>query len=414
MSFDHQQQIVVEEGNAYDTGDGMFVEEADIIENAQMDAPADQFTPNAAVPPNYNPYHVCKSLETTPPIMSALATQEERDRVRAVVMRGKQFSQNYILTVQFMGGTSSQHNIVRNAVEKMLAPLINLSFEWGVRKGAIRISFDPKNGAWSYIGTDIFGIPENQPTMNLGWLDNDRNYAVIIHEFMHCLGHAHEHSSPARETAWEWDVPAVTKSLTGPPNFWDAATIKNNVLTTLDANLVDYSDFDPESIMLYIFPVDWTKCKCVSSQPNLKLSATDIEWLSAYYPPDGSAPYVPAREGGEGKEEGGTTTTTTTTTTTPTTNTGKMCTVISTICNPPATNGGPIDCMTTNVEIPCDATGNIQQALSEGGTEIATATCRCWTDQEFIGLWFCLGAAVLLAIIILILLMIHITRKHKP
>ena len=136
----------------------------------QESAPEIQFTPNQNIPPNYNPYRVCKTLEVTTPQMSALASPEQRNRLQAVIMKGKQFPQGSTLNVEFIGGSSQQHQIVRSAVDRELVPHINLQFNWGTSNGDIRISFNPSDGAWSYIGTDVYTIPAGLPTMNLGWL----------------------------------------------------------------------------------------------------------------------------------------------------------------------------------------------------------------------------------------------------
>jgi hypothetical protein len=423
-------------------------------EMAMQEAPPEQFTPTPDIPPNYNPMRVCRSLEITTPAMSALASPEERMRLEAVVMRGKQFDQNTVLSVQFMGGSSSQHRTVQTTIDTNIVPLINLRFEWGVAQGDVRIAFDPNDGAWSHIGTTIFQISPTKPTMNLGWLDMDKENAVIIHEFMHLLGHAHEHASPARDIAWEWDIPNVTKSLSGPPNFWDEETIQNNVLATMDENMVSYSDFDPESIMLYIFPVSWTVCRCVSSQPNLRMSATDKEWLSAYYPPDGSAPYVPRGPSNPGGEEtgelvvgddgtatsttgskttsngttstttntsttstttggtttttGGTTTTTTTggTTTTGTGTTGTGTTgTTTTITDPRYSASMKCDAITSNNPVNCQIT-DLKQVAGNN----MWSTGRLWTEPEFIALWVMIGLIFLLALICLI---VSIRRRRK-
>ena len=47
----------------------------------------------------------------------------------------------------------------------------------------IRVTFDPNDGAWSYLGTDCRRIPLNQATMNLGFQDG----GTSGHEFGHVL-----------------------------------------------------------------------------------------------------------------------------------------------------------------------------------------------------------------------------------
>ena len=60
--------------------------------------------------------------------------------------------------------------------------------------------------------------------MNFGWLDE----AVVLHEFGHAIGLAHEHQNPDKGIKWNED--AVIRDLSGPPNNWDVATIRHNVL----------------------------------------------------------------------------------------------------------------------------------------------------------------------------------------
>jgi len=132
-----------------------------------------QSTPKG-VPPNTNPLHVCKALAYLEVNVPSDMTDAERRRARAVVFRNKQFRQNQLLRVQFLGGSRAQHQEVEEAVMSRIAPLVNLRFQWGVSNGDIRISFDPNSGAWSYIGTDVYQIPPAQATMNLGWLDEFR------------------------------------------------------------------------------------------------------------------------------------------------------------------------------------------------------------------------------------------------
>ena len=60
--------------------------------------------------------------------------------------------------------------------------------------------------------------------MNLGFLDG----GTAGHEFGHAIGLAHEHQNPAGGI--EWNEARVIQDLSGPPNNWDEAQIRHNVL----------------------------------------------------------------------------------------------------------------------------------------------------------------------------------------
>ncbi len=132
-----------------------------------------------------------------------------------------------------MDGTPEQQALVQE-----FAPIwtkhANLHFEFtDDPRAKIRVTFDPDDGAWSYIGTDNLGIPLHAATLNLGWLDE----GVILHEFGHMIGLAHEHQSPLGGIVW--NEAAVLQDLAGPPNFWDEATIRHNVLDRYTADQIN-------------------------------------------------------------------------------------------------------------------------------------------------------------------------------
>lgn len=111
---------------------------------------------------------------------------------RAVFLFKKMWINGSNLRVRFMGGNPAQQALAK---EQALwwTEYANLTFDFNNAPDAeIRIAFNSSDGAWSYVGTDCQGIPRDQPTMNLGFLDG----GTAGHEFGHAIGLAHEHQNP--------------------------------------------------------------------------------------------------------------------------------------------------------------------------------------------------------------------------
>ena len=178
------------------------------------------------------------------------------------------------LHVRFLGGTPQQQAIAREQALWWTAHA-NLSFVFDNASDAdIRISFDENDGAWSYVGTDAKGIAANEATMNLGFLDG----GTAGHEFGHAIGLAHEHQNPAGGI--QWNEAVVIRDLAGSPNFWSEAQTRHNVLRKYSADQINGTAFDPDSIMLYFFPAEWTT-NGIATKQNDVLSATDKRFVAA-------------------------------------------------------------------------------------------------------------------------------------
>ena len=180
------------------------------------------------------------------------------DKVNLALVRAKFHKVGDTLTIRFLNGTPAQQSRVME-MAKDWEGYANLKFEVVTDPNTpadIRIAFQWKGdrGSWSYIGTDIFNIPQQEPTMNFGWLDingrdTDEYSRTVKHEFGHTLGCIHEHQNPSANIPWDRD--AVYRYFMGPPNNWDKEDVDNNLFATYAASKSQYSQFDKDSIMVY-------------------------------------------------------------------------------------------------------------------------------------------------------------------
>ena len=200
-------------------------------------------------------------------------TRNLAGRIRAIAPIGKTWMNGSTLQVRFIGGTAQQRNLAKTQAGWWMQHA-NLKFDFNDAPNAeIRISFDPNDGAWSYVGTDCRNIPLNEATMNLGFMDG----GTAGHEFGHAIGLAHEHQNPAGGIQWNEEV--VIRECAKAPNFWDEATTRHNILRKYSADQIKGTAFDPQSIMLYFFPAEWT-LNGIGTAANEVLSDMDGEFIA--------------------------------------------------------------------------------------------------------------------------------------
>ncbi|MEE9446757.1 MAG: M12 family metallopeptidase [Arenicellales bacterium] len=192
----------------------------------------------------------------------------------AISLKNKAWINGSTIRIRFVSGTQAQKDMVMDFAPKW-TEFANLTFEFTDDMDAeIRVAFDPNDGAWSYVGTDNLHIPSNQTTLNLGWQDE----GVILHEFGHMIGLSHEHSNP--DGGIEWNEAVVLNELAGPPNFWDEQKVRHNVLTKYNFNQIHGTEFDPDSVMLYAFPAEWTT-NGIATHENEDLSVQDETFVAS-------------------------------------------------------------------------------------------------------------------------------------
>ncbi|HUU33504.1 MAG TPA: pre-peptidase C-terminal domain-containing protein [Vicinamibacterales bacterium] len=218
--------------------------------------------------------HVCVQRVLPADLMRHQATVRRGRGARAIIPIGKLWMNGTTLRVRFLGGTAAQQAKARQQA-LWWTQHANLTFDFNNAPDAeIRVSFDAGDGAWSYVGTDNRGIPLDQPTMNLGFMDG----GTAGHEFGHAIGMAHEHQNPAGGI--EWNEAVVIRDLKGPPNNWTEAMIRHNVLNKYRVDQINGTAFDANSIMLYFFPGTWVKSG-VGTHANDSLSAADKRYIGS-------------------------------------------------------------------------------------------------------------------------------------
>jgi len=192
------------------------------------------------------------------------------------------------ITISFLDGDPGVQERVKKEALAWAAPQLanlTLDFRTNTTETLVRISFR-YSGSWSVIGTTCRQVTDTtQPTMNFGWLtptsSDDEVRRVVLHEFGHALGLIHEHQNPGGTISW--DREAVIRDLSGPPNNWSLDVIEHNMFEPYAAAETNFTNLDPQSIMMYPIPSSWTT-NGFSVGLNGDLSPTDKKFIHKQYP----------------------------------------------------------------------------------------------------------------------------------
>lgn len=136
----------------------------------------------------------------------------------------------------------------------------NVKFAETSGVGQVRIARleapEEEAGYWSYVGTEILEVPEDQPTMNLDGFTMQETEAefrrVVRHEAGHTLGFDHEHMRSDIVKLIDRDK-AI--EFFDRDQGWTPEEVKAQVLTPLkNKSIMGTTEADPISIMCYQLP----------------------------------------------------------------------------------------------------------------------------------------------------------------
>ncbi|KAK1526988.1 metalloprotease [Colletotrichum costaricense] len=194
------------------------------------------------------------------------------------------------LHVRFLNGSLQVQKSVKYWAQRW-EEFANISFKFLAENDKadadIRIGFRLPGyaGTWSYVGRDAtkFVLSQKQPTMHFDEInDNSRKSEIchfVLHEFGHAIGCVHEHQA----NRIEWDRARVIADCLARYK-WDEETTKQQILNLEpDLTRLTKTSFDPNSIMCYWFPPEWTVNR-QSAPKNLNFSDKDKSFINRVYP----------------------------------------------------------------------------------------------------------------------------------
>lgn len=193
------------------------------------------------------------------------------------------------LSVRFLDGASKELRsrilLHMNAWSKTA----NVRFVETAGTGQVRIARldHPTDmaGYWSYVGTEILGIEDDQPTLNLEGFTMrtpDAEFTrVVRHEAGHTLGFDHEHMRA--DLVRKIDRRKAIVYYDRHEGWTEAETIEQVLTPLARTSIMGTAESDPHSIMCYQIPAEITKDgKAIPG--GIDITANDFAFAAKVYP----------------------------------------------------------------------------------------------------------------------------------
>lgn len=209
----------------------------------------------------------------------------------AVVSHDFRWPTGSTLAVGFLDGSREARKAVAD-LAKQWTEHANLEFVFHLGLPPanldILITFDDP-ACTSALGTSSrFRSEKGEASMTLCGIDQrigERGFhRIVLHEFGHAIGLEHEHQNPKAKHSWNRE--AVYRYYE-TRNGWDRKFVDQWVFRQIEQNTAAVSDYDPDSVMHYFFPPEFTT-NGVAFGGNHELSDMDKSFIAQVYPGRGA------------------------------------------------------------------------------------------------------------------------------
>lgn len=193
-----------------------------------------------------------------------------------------------VLHVRFMDGSEALHDRIEaiEAGPEGWSSASGIRFEF-VEEGfaEVRVTFAP-GGSWSHVGSYCAKIPQDQPTMQLGWLNDGTDIAEVrriwLHEAGHALGFMHEQLTALAIASIPWDFDSI--ALWCAENGVRFDDWQRKWMTAYDPAQIVQGEYDGDSIEHYYIPSRWVLDR-IQRGGAKRLSPGDRSAIAAWYGP---------------------------------------------------------------------------------------------------------------------------------